>query len=236
MNLPSDDQVHLWKFDHSTVMTSYPVLYAFLSVEEKNRAQRFVFEQHRRAFVMNRAALKIILARYCSDAPDPRDVVFSYNQYGKPALVDRPSLQFNISHSADKALVAVSGNGAVGVDCEAVDKIVSISKIAISQFSAAEYAQLVALPKCRLASAFFQYWTRREATMKAVGMGFSLDIKELRFDQEEAFSTNGCELRIPQLHNASVVIKDCQCFEGFRASVARERRLGEVVYFSLDDV
>jgi len=63
-------------------------------------------------------------------------------------------------------------------------------------------------------------------------MGFSLDIKELRFDQDDAFAHNGYELVIPQLPNTLVVIKDCQNFAGFRASVARERILGEVTCFS----
>lgn len=236
MNLPIFDQVHLWKIDHCKVATPYPVLHALLNSEEKARAERFVFDQHRRAFVMNRAVLKLILASYYDHARDPLELVFVYNRYGKPTLPDTPELQFNISHSADKALIAVSCNQPVGVDCEAVDKLVSVEKIALSQFSAAEYAHLVALPTCKIAGVFFQYWTRREATMKAVGMGFSLDIKKLCFDQDTAFINDGCQLLIPQLANITVVVKDCQSFSGFRASVAREHYLGEVTYFSWNDL
>lgn len=235
MRLPTDDQIHLWKIDHRAVTRPYPSLYALLNEEEKNRARRFVFDQHRHAFVLNRAALKLVLARYFVKRLDPKECNFIYNHYGKPSLPDMPVLQFNISHSADKALVAISANEQVGVDCEAVVKKTSVEKIASSQFSAAEYAQLTALPISRLENAFYQYWTRREATMKAVGLGFSLDIKELRFDQEEAFTKGGCKLLIPQCHDTAVVIKDCQSFEHFSASVARVASLGELTYFSLDD-
>jgi len=127
----------------------------------------------------------------------------------------------------------VSRNQPVGVDCEAIDQSISVDQIAKSQFSAAEYAHLLSLPRCKMVDVFFQYWTRREAVMKAVGMGFSLDIREQRFDHD-AFARNGHELVIPQLPNTLVVIKDCQSFAGFRASVARERSLEEVIYFSFN--
>jgi len=234
MNPPASDEIHLWKIEHSTVTTPYPVLYSLLNTEEQGRAERFVHDTHRRAFVMNRAALKLILTRYCADTRNPQNIVFSYNNYGKPSLPDRPELQFNISHSADKALVAVSWNQTVGVDCEAIDKSISVHRIARSQFSAAEYAHLLALPKCKIAGAFFQYWTRRESVMKAVGLGFSLDIRELRFEQDDAFTNVGCEMVIPHLPDTSVVVKDCQSFAGFRASVARERSLGDMIYFSFN--
>ncbi len=234
MNLPDGDEVHLWKIDHSTVTTPFPVLYALLSTEEKSRAQRFVFDRHRHAFVINRAALKTVLARYCPDAPQPGAIVFTQNEYGKPALPDQSQLQFNISHSADKALVAVSGHEPVGVDCEKVDEDKTCLPIAMSQFSSAEYEHLVRLPPDERAGVFFQYWARREATMKASGMGFSLNIRAFRYDQDEAFINNGCELVIPELGNTAIVIKDCQSFSGFRASVARVRRLGAVTCFSLN--
>lgn len=101
-------------------------------------------------------------------------------------------------------------------------------------FSAAECARLTVLSKDEIALTFFRYWTQREAVMKAVGMGFSLDITALSFNEDGAFAQSSFSLIVPDSNATPVVVKDCPSFSGFCASVARERGLGDLTYFDLD--
>ena len=141
------------------------------------RAGRFVFERDRRHFAVTRGVLRAVLGRYLRVAPSAID--FVYNSHGKPALRDGSAdcdLRFNVSHSAELALIAVTHGRAVGVDVEWVQEKFAIEEVAASFFSPAEVAALRALPAARRCTGFFNCWTRKEAYVKARGRGLSLPL------------------------------------------------------------
>ncbi|MFI4918529.1 MAG: 4'-phosphopantetheinyl transferase family protein, partial [Legionellales bacterium] len=112
---PTLDESHvdLWQFSLEHELNNAQQL---LNADERTRGARFYFSRHRRRFCTARATMRIILARYLDCAPE--DLEFTYNDYGKPDVINTKSLQFNISHSADLALLAVGMNHPMGVDIE----------------------------------------------------------------------------------------------------------------------
>ena len=119
---------------------------------------------------MARGTLRALLGRFL-DA-DPRSLSFAYGPHGKPALEGVP-LAFNLSHSADLALIALAREGELGVDVEAIRERVNIEEVATT-FAPPETAALLAVPEEARRDAFFAAWTRKEAYIKAIGTGFSL--------------------------------------------------------------
>ena len=112
------------------------------------------------------------------EAPDR--LQFEYNAFGKPGLALQlaPRLQFNISHSGEWILIALSIERGVGVDVERMREDMATKEIAARFFSPNECRELAALPDDMECAAFFACWTRKEAYLKARGDGLSLALDQ----------------------------------------------------------
>jgi 4'-phosphopantetheinyl transferase len=154
-------------------------LRAVLSPDELARADRFKLGVHRRRFAVARGFLRGVLAHHL--ATDPRQIRFAYGPQGKPRLDGAPSqLRFNLSHSGELAVVALSRGLEVGVDVERIREQVNLEGIARRFFAPAEAADLLARPPAEQAQAFFRCWTRKEAFIKAKGGGLSIPLSQFR--------------------------------------------------------
>lgn len=148
---------------------------SWLSRDEAERAGRFRFDKHHRAFVLGRGVLRALAAGYLRI--QPTDVRFIYGPKGKPALADSPGhLSFNVSNSGDLAVYAFTLDCEVGVDIEHRRRVVDIGMIAQRFFAAREVAELMRLPEEERQQGFFNCWTRKEAYIKAVGDGLSVPL------------------------------------------------------------
>ncbi|MGH8771500.1 MAG: 4'-phosphopantetheinyl transferase family protein, partial [Burkholderiales bacterium] len=159
------DQVDVWQAS----LGALPDLKAVLSPDELQRAARFHFEKDSRNFIAARGWLRTLLARYLDTTP--ASLSFDYGTRGKPALSGGGDLRFNLSHSHDLALLAVTKKRELGVDVEFMKESTAGPEIAERFFSAAEVAELRALPGEQQRVAFFAGWTRKEAYIKATGAG-----------------------------------------------------------------
>jgi 4'-phosphopantetheinyl transferase len=195
-------------------------LHDTLSAEERERAARFHFPLHRRHFIACRGILREILGGFLEVAP--AEVRFSYNAYGKPSVEDS-RIRFNVSHSGGWAMFAVTGTREVGIDIEHINARTAIELIPERFFSAWEAAQLRALPAAQQTDAFFRCWTRKEAYIKARGLGLSLPLDS--FDVSLAPGEPAALLR----GAGNYSVRELPAPVGFAAAVVAEGTDWEIV-------
>ena len=173
-----DDEVHIWRAQLDMPEEQTWALEQILAIDEHARATRFRFPKDRAHFIAARGILRTILGRYL--AQNPSLLQFRYNQYGKPFLYDATedsTLSFNVTHSHSMALYAITRKGReVGIDLEYIRPERADLAIAERFFSHYEVKTLRAIPAPQQALAFFHCWTRKEAYIKARGLGLSLDL------------------------------------------------------------
>jgi 4'-phosphopantetheinyl transferase len=166
-------EVQVWAVHLDAPETHLAQCYSWLSSDEQARAARFHFEEHRRAFVVGRAVLRVLLGGFLETPPE--QIQFSYGPKGKPALRDStPRLRFNVSNSGNLAVYAFTEGCEIGIDVERLRPMPNLEQVAARFFSPEEAAELMALPEQDRTLAFFQCWTRKEAYIKAVGDGLSV--------------------------------------------------------------
>jgi len=175
----TSSDVHVWRAVLDQPAARVQHLAQTLCADERIRAERFYFEQHRQRFIVARGLLRTILGYYLGIAPD--QLQFCYGSRGKPALVETPSgstLRFNLSHSEGLALYGVTRDRELGIDIEYIRPITEMEQIAKRFFSVQENAVFCTLPTNQKLAAFFNCWTRKEAYVKAIGDGLALPLDQ----------------------------------------------------------
>lgn len=177
-------QVHLWFVDLHVPPGLLSLFFSLLSRDERERAERFRFDAHRRRYVARRGVLRWLLSRYLSRPGE--SLLFGYGQAGKPFLSpeQQPSadpaqfLTFNLSDSEDVALYAVARGVELGVDVEHLRDMPDALSIAGYSFSQREQEALAVLPEEQTSLGFFHGWTRKEAYVKATGQGLGAPLAD----------------------------------------------------------
>lgn len=173
----AEGEVHLWYASLELPTTTILTLRTLLSADELARAKRFHFERDRRRFIVARGLLRLLLGRYLSLSS--ADIRFDYSDFGKPALHPEQNPQnlcFNVSHSGEMVIYAMTQGRRIGVDVEELRALDGLEQIAASFFSSRENNLLRTLPDAQKQRAFFNCWTRKEAFIKADGQGLSLGL------------------------------------------------------------
>lgn len=192
-------------------------LLSLLEPAEWQRAQRYGSSGARRRFLLCRAALRCLLAERLNAAPDLLRLVA--DPYGKPHLADRPAgLSFNLSHTNDLALIALSNGPLLGVDVEAWRPARSLRGIAQRCFAKQEFERWQSLAETEQVPAFFSLWTRKEAFAKAVGRGIALGLERIVFNE------SGQLAELPPDCGAigDWWVRDLDAGDGYSAAVAVE--------------
>jgi 4'-phosphopantetheinyl transferase len=178
----NNNEVHVWSSSLEMIPSHVKTLKQILSADELNRADRFYFQKDSDHFTVARGVLRLILSRYLGI--EPSEILFCNGPYGKPELaekIDGKSVRFNVAHSHGLALYAVTRGRKIGVDLEYLRPDLVVEDIVEQCFSPQEIASLKALPKHIQQRVFFTYWTRKEACLKALGMGLALDLNRFEF-------------------------------------------------------
>ncbi|TPG24357.1 4'-phosphopantetheinyl transferase superfamily protein [Variovorax ginsengisoli] len=160
----------LWRFPLDQYLPAAAI--ATLSADEVARARRFVFEADRHRFMAARAALRQLIGQRTGTSPAA--LRFATGRFGKPALATHDGLQFNLSHSGATGVLAMSTRIALGVDVEVVRPVPDADSLAAAYFAPAERAAIAACSANTRDTAFLRCWTRKEACLKAIGIGLNL--------------------------------------------------------------
>lgn len=162
-------QLHLWRIEAGPAADPDTPI-GVLSQGEWRRAERFRLETHRRRYLITQASLRAILASYLGT--DPAALAFEPGPHGKPYLSGRRrTIQFNLTTCDDLALLAVTQDQEIGIDCEQIRHRHRLEGLAAMVFPPAECRLLEGLPPEERLVRFYQGWTRLEAQVKATGLG-----------------------------------------------------------------
>ena len=175
------DDVHLWLLQLNQPSPMMEVLAASLNIGELARASRFRTTRDQRRFVVARGLLRRLLGSYLD--VESAQVRFEYGAFGKPFIQNedgQPRLQFNLSHSGNRALVGITPKRAIGVDIEAVRDLPDAMNVALQNFAPGELAALEKVKGQRRIEAFYACWTRKEAYVKALGGGLALALNRFQ--------------------------------------------------------
>lgn len=161
----------LWRFPLDQYLPAAAI--ATLSPDEIARAHRFVFDKDRQHFMAARAALRQLLAQ--RTGLSPASLQFTSGPFGKPALAATPGLHFNLSHSGATGVLALSDRLATGIDVEVLRPMPDAGTLAEAYFAPAERSAIAGIDDAAARdAAFLRCWTRKEACLKAIGIGLHL--------------------------------------------------------------
>jgi 4'-phosphopantetheinyl transferase len=219
---PVAGAIHVWLVPLADVPLNGAA--AVLTPDEREQASRFVSASLTRRFICKRAALRQILASYARTRPV--DIAFGTGAQGKPFLREcdgaASPLEFNMSDAGEHVLVAVAMQRPIGVDIEAIRQIEDADDIIEQHFSAIERATYRRLPPEQRLIAFFTAWTRKEAYVKAVGLGLHLPLDsfsvaidptaparliEIDGDPIKAAEWTLLPVKVPKDHVGTVVVR-----------------------------
>jgi 4'-phosphopantetheinyl transferase len=167
---PSEKYVDIWKVqveDHQLIPQN------ILIQDEQLKAARFLHAKDRASFLTRRTALRILLSRYTNVSPS--EIEFMSGENKKPELKSN-KICFNVSHSGELALIAVSYSP-IGVDLERVVTGFNYSDVLKYSFTEREIDHIEQDSDSR--KLFFRLWTRKEALTKASSKGLDDDLKEI---------------------------------------------------------
>jgi len=227
------NEVHVWESfidaDDETI-TGY---FNLLSDDENQLALRFRFDHHRKQYVASHGLLRSILGGYLDI--DPKLLAFCTNQYGKPQLsLDKniSDIRFNLSHSHNLFIVAVSLGLEVGIDIEYINRDINFMEIAKSVFLKREIAKFNSIPENLQKTAFFRCWTRKEAYLKGKGHGLStnLDRLEVSFLYSESDAILSCKDSLED--GKTWHLFDIAPFPGYIGSLSTEGKPDTIKYFN----
>ncbi|MDM8541821.1 4'-phosphopantetheinyl transferase superfamily protein [Desulfococcaceae bacterium HSG9] len=182
-------EIHLWLVfsDEIREASLFKAYNDLMTSEERVRGRRFRFARHQRQFAVTRALVRTTLSRYSHIKP--HQWRFDKNPYGRPEIKTSQNslgLQFNLSHTNGLIVCAVTQGAskaecAIGVDVESIERKGATIEIADRFFSNLESADLRNIPEKDRRLRFFDYWTLKEAYIKACGMGLSIPLKQFSF-------------------------------------------------------
>ncbi len=178
-----DRDVHLWfcplKTDKST-----DLIRSVLAADEIAKAQRLIIREKRHQLICSRYFLRTVLASYLNCSPEM--VAFRYSEFGKPYLAggDGVQLSFNLSHSDDLVVLAISSVGEIGVDVEKIDRNFDWQGVAQRYLSPEENHLLLSVSPTRRQRRFYRIWTAKEASLKCTGAGLGCKVSDPHWQRQ----------------------------------------------------
>lgn len=186
-------QQHVWFCypDRITAASKREYFLSLLSTEEKQRYQRFHFDKDRHSYLVSHALVRSALSQYADIKP--QQWKFTSNKYGKPEIDGShqcAALRFNLTHTKGLSACLISLGQDCGIDVERQTRRVKLMPIAERMFAEPELAQMQAVDEAVQREKFFEYWTLREAYVKAIGTGLGGSSKQFYFEIADAMADN----------------------------------------------
>ena len=225
--LLSDETIHVFLYQISLFNSAEMILH--LSDDEQGRAAKLKIQQKKDQFVITRALLRLLLSTNLGK--DSQDIVFSYEQHGKPTIEDKindKAIEFNISHSGDYALIAMSLENKVGVDIEEINSSIDYQSLSKRFFSDKEKNELQSLENDRQCDAFYRIWARKESFIKATGKGVSFGLDRFSVPLEES-NDSGMEILTSVPIKDDWFVYDLLDMDNYKTALTTSRKGGGII-------
>lgn len=213
------DEIHLW---HTDAFVYEDVYFNFLSDKEKKEANEITRPTIKEAFIRNKYLMRIVLSKYIKKRPE--EIVVFRNKYGKPFI--NSDISFNVSHSKNAFVIALQRQAALGIDieyiCPKAEEAGMLSQIATD----AEQKTYTAFTLDTRSRFFHRLWSRKEACIKAVGKGFSMDPKLISVWPDNA-------LRQVIVENYCLLLQELQLYAGYVCALATDRDTDSIIKHKL---
>lgn len=199
-------------------MEASPDALAILDDEERERAARLRQPDDRKHFVAAHVLARVLIGNYLGCAPEA--LRMGKSEKGKPFILragGMPDLRFNVSRSGEYAAFALSLAREIGMDVEEIAARSGLNMLIERALSENERAGLRALPLEERERAFFRYWSRKEAYLKARGLGLSVPPDQVDTAAPDLLRVNGAP-------ETGWRIEDVALGPGYAAAVAGEGR------------
>lgn len=229
----SESTVHVWSFPTRASPHVVATFERVLVPQERDRALRFRVHQLYSSFVIARGALRHLLGHYLSC--DPAKVSLVYGLNGKPAVESPSSLHFNVTHSCDLAVIALTAHREVGVDVEQIRPLPDMEQIANHFFCPEEASEVMSVPRNQRERAFFLCWTRKEAYIKATGDGFSTPLDSFRVAVHPDIAARFLHIEHNETEAQAWTLHDLQVAVGYAAALAYRDQPRSLSVFSMTD-
>jgi 4'-phosphopantetheinyl transferase len=185
-------EIKLWQGEIAGRETDYPQYWRILHPTEQQYANTINNVERHRRYVEIHARLRILLGDAVKAAPE--QLLIQKAEYGKPYLADYPELAFNLSHTGNQMVLAMAYNRDLGVDIEQCKPRKNLTALVDKCFAEEEKTYWQLLPVSQQTQAFYRFWTRKEAFVKATGRGIALGLNNCVVNPENQNEL----LRIPE--------------------------------------
>ena len=212
--------IEVWHGKVSVENACYQAYWRVLDKAEQAKAQQFNHVLLHNRYVVIHGCLRNLLAQQLNQSPEK--ISIKKAEHGKPYLADYPELAFNLSHTADRVVIAVGWNCQLGVDIELCKPRVNLSGLVNKCFAEEEVIYWMQLPEAQKNQDFYRFWTRKEAFVKATGQGIVLGLNHCVINPEKPAGF----LRIPaQCGKASAWhVLDIELGEGVCSAVVTDKK------------
>jgi 4'-phosphopantetheinyl transferase len=217
-----DDSIDLWTIPLHHIEGRFRDYAQSLSADERQRAARFLNTKDSTRFTVARGSLRSILSQYLGTPA--KTIQLSYGAHGKPRLagLHESSLEFNLSHSGDYALCALTKRHSIGIDIEKIrsDDPDYYLRLATRFFSKKEFESINAAPEHARTLFFFACWTRKEAYLKRHGVGLRLPLSDFTVNVDPAESARLIETPWQPEDLMTTHLRDLPAPHGYQTALA----------------
>ena len=199
-----------------------------LSDDEINKINRFIFEKDRITHTISKGTLRYIMSGYLNLKPE--EIIFNQNEYGKPFISEDQNpekIQFDLSHSGDMIIYAISKGRNIGIDIQEIKDSDSVIDIVEHYFSETEKSAFRSLPDEQKLKGFHSCWARKEAYIKALGLGLSYPLNSFSMPVTPEYSS----AVIYDDKGTAYSVTDIITSPGYAATVAVEGSDAELQHF-----
>ena len=232
----TDSDLHVWCASLNGSAEELAHFESILAPDEKARAGRFHFERDRDRYIFGRGILRTLLGSYLGT--EAHKIEITYEQDGKPTLgkiFQGKKLQFNLSHSNERALYIFGWDRLVGIDIEQIRPLQDADAFAEQYYTKRETGLINSLSGDEKWPVFYKFWTCKEAFLKAKGTGLTVPINHAEISLRP---NNSAHLTSVDGDTAQATDWRFEMFSpiaDYQAAIALEGHAGNILYQSIID-